>query len=135
MVAKRSKSVFYRQFLIRNLRISVVEYLDKVEGVQYKVLEYTGYGPKAHFFYNLISPAAFYIATQDEGFSSDTAKMKFFSTYGLMRERLDEQTEFSTGTKMGVFRTDILLRIFNLWDIIMNSGSFGLVVSRSSSTI
>ncbi|MBP9846693.1 MAG: hypothetical protein KBD43_11605 [Saprospiraceae bacterium] len=177
---KEASQYFHNQFLVKNLPITAIEYLDKVEGVQlgnrmlitysndeaishrmmmyikthqhgslreqgstlksvdlkelyfYKVLEYTGYGPKAHFFYNVISPSAFYIATQDEGFSADKSKMKFFSTYGSIRERLDAQQEISTETKMGIFRTDILLRIFNLWDIIMNSGNFGYVTSHPS---
>ena len=106
---------------------STIKPVDLKELYFYKVLEYTGYGPKAHFFYNVLSPSAFYIATQDEGFSSDKSKLKFFNTYGLARERLDAMQEIPPQIKLGIARTDILLRIFNLWDIIMNSGNFGLV--------
>ncbi|SRR3989339_464022 len=109
---------------------STVVPVDPKELFFYKVLEYTGFGPKAHFFFNPLSPSAFFIATQDEGFTKILGKEKFFRTYGLEKERLDALSSGPTlndQVKLGVARIDILLRIFNLWDITMNPGNYGYV--------
>lgn len=108
---------------------STVVPVDPKELFVYKVLEYTGFGPKAHFFFNPLSPGAFFIATQDESFTKVSGKEKFFKTYGQVQDDskgLLLKTEINDESKKGVARIDILLRIFNLWDIITNSGNYGL---------
>ena len=93
----------------------------------YKVLEHSGYGPKAHFFFNHLSPGAFFIATQDESFTKVTGKEEFFQTYDHARDDLEKlsKQELSNETKKGIACADLFLKIFNLWDIITNPGNYG----------
>jgi hypothetical protein len=107
---------------------STIKPVDFKEPFVYRALEYAGFGPKAHFFFNSLSPSAFFIATQDEEFTKALDKVKFFKTYGQARKHFDSL--LSAGTiadeiKIGIARADILLRILNLWDIISNSGNYG----------
>ena len=97
----------------------------------YRALEYAGLGPKAYFFFNPLSPGAFFIATQDEGFTKIKTKTKFFKTYGQVQEKLESLSQISGITdavKKGIALSDLLLRIFNLWDITTNAGNYGYVV-------
>lgn len=110
---------------------STITTVDFKELFVYRILEYAGLGPKAYFFFNPLSPGAFFIATQDEGFTKITAKTKFFKTYGQAQEKLESLSQasgISNEVKKGIALSDILLRIFNLWDITTNAGNYGYVV-------
>lgn len=101
--------------------------VDPKELFFYKALEHSRFGPKAHFFFNPLSPSSFYIATQDESFTKIPGKIKFFETYSQAErsEQALHPVRGNTAAETGVVRAEVLLRIFNLWDITTNSGNFG----------
>jgi len=109
--------------------------VDPKELFFYKVLEYSGFGPKVHFFFNPLSPSGFFIATQDEGFTKILGKIKFFETYSQAeRSQLaPSPTRGDTAAEIGMVRAEVLLRVFNLWDITTNSGNFGRVIVKEQS--
>lgn len=90
----------------------------------YKLLELTGLGPKAHFFSNPLSTGAYFIATQDEGFTKKNNVTKFFETYGKLKDTTTQTMQDF------VLCTDILMRLFYLWDILTNSGNYGKVSAK-----
>ena len=108
---------------------SSVKQVDPKEIFVYKVLEYIGLGPKAHFFQNPISKCSFYIATQDCGFSKDREKQndKTFATYDKFKESMVVGEHIDDGVIRGITKADIISRMFYLRDVTSNSTNFGFV--------
>ncbi len=95
----------------------------------YKVLEYMGYGPKTHFFFNPVSPGGFYIATQDIGFTKVPGKPKSFVLFEEKKEACKsaiENPEYDS-TRKAIITFDILSRIFGLLDVTTNPTNFGRI--------
>ena len=101
--------------------------IDPKEIFVYKMLEYIGLGPKAHFFFNLLSQGGLYIATQDAGYSksSEKQKAKQFKTYELLKKEL--QNPPTQEVMKCLTQADIISRIFSLRDVTINDTNFGLV--------
>jgi hypothetical protein len=115
-----------------------VKPVDPKELFVYKLLEYTGLGPKAHFFFNPLSQEVFYIATQDSGFSKDGDKQrhKSFLTFDKFKDSLltGESIVDEEVTK-GLTEADILSRILCLQDTTTNPTNFGLTFSDGKAKI
>ncbi len=110
---------------------SSVDSIDPKELYIYRVLEYTGNGPKAHFFFNPLSQGGFFIATQDLSFSKDPKKNKQFTLFEkvvgeftTVHESPDIQHEKA---RLALVRLDILSRILRIHDVTTNPGNFGFV--------
>ena len=102
---------------------------DPKELFVYKVLEYIGYGPKAHFFYDFMSQGGFYIATQDLAFTKNPLKQKSFDLFSNKIADYNESPalEEHNNAKQGLICLDIISRIFGLTDTTTNPGNFGSV--------
>lgn len=96
---------------------SSIKPVDLKELFIYKLLEFTGYGPKTHFFYNLLSSSGFYIATQDLGFTKAIEKNKTFTLF----------QKVSKEARKAIISLDIISRILRLKDTTTNQGNFGVV--------
>ena len=86
--------------------------VDLKEMIVYRVLEKCDLGNKTLFFFDDIRN--FYIATLDSGSN--------FKNYDKLNNDLLETDVFAAGC----IAADIILRIFHLWDILNNSGNFGM---------
>ena len=75
---------------------SSVKPVDPKELFVYKVLEYIGYGPKAYFFFNPLSPGGFFIATQDMAFTKVVGKEKSFVLFDELKRKYNTTTEDPT---------------------------------------
>lgn len=106
--------------------------VDPKELFVYSALANAGFGPKTHFYFNPLSPSSFYIATQDEGFTKTPGKIKFFETYfqAGKSDKAEPPHLGNTVAELGIIRAEVLLRVFQLWDITSNSGNFGRVIIR-----
>ena len=62
--------------LLKN-KIFTLMPVELLELLTYKILEHSGYGAEAHFFYEDIKN--FYIATKDVAFYADNKKIKKYS--------------------------------------------------------
>jgi len=110
-----------------NSRVSSARAVDPKELLIYKVLEYAGFGPKAHFFYNPLSSGGFFIATQDVAYTKVTQKDKTFFLYDQLREDKQHPLAVDSTTCAGIASMDILSRIFRLYDVTTNPSNFGRV--------
>lgn len=109
---------------------SSIEPVDSKELYIYRVLEYTGNGPKAHFFLNPLSHGGFFIATQDLAFSK-LSKRKQFTSFDNVMENYNATPDSDDiqheKARLGLVRLDILSRILRINDTTMNPGNFGFV--------
>ena len=109
--------------------------VDPKELFIYKVLEFIGLGPKVYFFFNQLSNATFYIATQDVGFSrsNEKQKTKQFMTIQDFKEKLlsldSDIHKFDDMILYSLAISDILSRIFSLQDILTNLNNSGFVIN------
>lgn len=117
---------------------SAIGSVDLKELFIYKLLEYTGFGPKVDFFFG--SPpteSGLYIATQDAAFSKDATKAKSFVLYEALKDNFERERSvggmIDKEAQAGICATDILSRIFCLQDVATNSTNFGRV-SKSDGT-
>ncbi len=103
---------------------------DPKELLVYKVLEFTGYGPKVHFLLNHMSQGGLYIASQDASFSNDPDKDKQFTVYDSLKETYNQHDPsiVSLEAQKAFSRLDIFARIFHLTDVATNPGNFGQVI-------
>ena len=109
--------------------VSSVKPVDPKELFVYKVLEYIGYGPKVHFFFNPLSLGGFFIATQNLSFTKIPAKEKKFI---LFEQRMKDYNETAKNpahdeARRNLVCLDILSRILRLRDTTTNPGNFGIV--------
>ena len=125
----------------------------------YKLFEYTGDGPKVHFYYDREEPGAFFIATRDVGFTRKESRYKFFATYEKAMADLSLLEKFVTSTaiaqkqmsvtgadarpdpilmrvrfnfdneRKAILRMHILGQLLGLGDLLTNSGNFGYSVT------
>lgn len=93
----------------------------------YKVLEYIGYGPKAHFFFNRLSPGGFFVATQDAGFTKGVGKTKTFTIFDKIKQKYgaNPAAEEYRDARRNIICLDMLARIFRLTDTTTNPGNYG----------
>ena len=108
----------------------IVHPVDPKEIFVYKVLEYTGLGPIAHFFYDPLSQGSFYIATQDCGFSNDKENQnaKTFFIFNKLKELfVSRERSVDDDIIRGITKADIISRILCLRDVTCNSSNFGFV--------
>lgn len=108
--------------------------IDPKELFVYKVLEYIGYGPKAHFFFNPLSVSGFYIATQDIGFTKSATKHKQFTLFDNLKASCstDPSAANQSDSRRAVISLDIISRAFRLKDTTTNPGNFGRVIVDST---
>jgi len=108
---------------------SSIKPVDPKELFVYKVLEYIGYGPKTHFFFNQLSAGGFFIATQDLGFTKICNKKKTFTLFANLMKKYNETPENPAhdGARRNLICLDILSRILRLHDTTTNPGNFGVV--------
>ncbi|EKE00826.1 MAG: hypothetical protein ACD_21C00267G0001 [uncultured bacterium] len=103
--------------------------VDLKELFVYKVLEYIGYGPKVHFFFNPLSPGGFFIATQDAGFTKVAGKNKKFEVFDhIMRdyESTPNAAEHDDARR-NIIALDMISRVLRITDTTPNPGNYGLV--------
>lgn len=117
---------------------SSVKPVDPKEIAVYKILEYIGYGPKVHFFYNPIAatPGGFFIATQDAGFTKISDKNKTFKVFSHILgtyEATYAQTEHDSARR-NIIVIDMLSRILRLSDTVTNPDNYGRVTVNSERT-
>jgi hypothetical protein len=116
--------------------------VDPKEIFIYKLLELTHYGPKVHFFLNPLAIGGFYIATQDEGFTKTSHKLKLFNTYGQLRDAREEKLENNSlklnedkSLQKAILTAHLFQRIFHLWDIITNPGNYGRTSIKNNDSV
>ena len=108
----------------------IVHPVDPKEIFVYKVLEYIGLGPIAHFFYDPLSQGNFYIATQDCGFSNDKEKQneKTFLIFNKWKELfVSRERSVDDDIIRQITKADIISRILCLRDVTCNPSNFGFV--------
>src|SRR3989338_6149158 len=112
---------------------SSIKPVDPKELFVYKVLEYTGYGPKAHFFFNPLSEGGFFIATQDLAFTKIMDKRKNFTFFDDVKAKYNATPEDPAHdeARQAIICLDILTRILRLRDTTTNPGNFGHVTVAS----
>jgi len=107
--------------------------VDPKELFVYKVLEYIGYGPKTHFFFNPLSIGGFFIATQDLAFTKIIGKKKSFIFFDNVKEKYNATPNASEHdeARRALICLDILSRILRLHDTTTNPGNFGQATVES----
>jgi hypothetical protein len=117
-------------------QVSSVKPIDLKEIFIYKVLEYIGYGPKTHFFFNPLSSGGFFIATQDAAFTKVSGKEKVFEMFDEIVDNY-ERTHASTDhnvARRNIIALDILSRILRISDTTTNPGNYGRVTVNGERT-
>jgi len=104
--------------------------VDPKELFVYKVLEYIGYGPKAHFFFNPLSVGGFFIATQDIAFTKIIDKKKSFIFFDNIKEKYNAMPNAPEHdeARRALICLDILSRILRLHDTTTNPDNFGQAI-------
>jgi hypothetical protein len=108
---------------------SAAKPVDPVELFVYRFLEYSRCGPEAHFFW--ASEKDFYIATRDIGYSaSGNVQVPYETVKDSFLGRKLKGSEVQIVEK-GLSFFDIISRVFELSDLLTNSGNFFFIANKS----
>ena len=99
--------------------------VDLKELLIYKVLDFSGIGAEAHFFYDDIKN--FYIATKDAGYDEFNKTQGVFLTYEKIKEKISHEELLKNSDIInGFIKADIISRLLLMSDVINNSANTGL---------
>ena len=91
----------------------------------YKILEFSGLGAEAHFFYDDIRN--FYIATKDLDYDDENKKQGEFITYKKLRDKYSPEELLKNSIVVnGFILTDIMSRILLISDVLDNGNNTGI---------
>ena len=126
----------HRYGLSSSANSSEAKTVDLIEPFCYKFLEYSRFGPEVHFFW--ASEKDFYIATKDIS-SIGPEELKVIPYEMIKREFLFNEN-YSKGKSRdvvikGLFIFDIIGEIFQLSDILTNTGNFYFLVDSSNNIV
>lgn len=134
-----SKSQQILRYYVKTHAGGLLKYTDKrthapvnpIEMFTYKVLEYSGFGPEVHFFYDNVHNV--YIATKDVGSYSSNPSNKNFVKYFedfLKPDKTDFKSKYKQSCDSiitGIMSANIIQKILNLTDVVNNDKNITFV--------
>jgi hypothetical protein len=123
--------------LLKNTKNSTSKPIDPIELLTYKILEHSGYGTEAHFFYD--DARNFYIGTKDVASYSDTQSVGSYPTFlkkdkSQFTQKIIDQypAEKENPIIQGLMTSDILSRMLCLSDILTQDGNIVFVNNQGN---
>lgn len=125
--------------LLRETKKSTSKPVDPIELLTYKILEHSGYGTEAHFFYD--DERNFYIGTKNVASYSDTQSVRDYPTFltedkSQFTQEIMERYPSVEGKGnliiQGLITADIFSRIFRLTDILTQDGNIVFVNNQDN---
>lgn len=123
--------------LLQETKKSTSKPVNPIELLTYKILEYSGYGTEAHFFYD--DARNFYIGTKDVASYSDILSVKDYPTFltkeksGFTKEIMERYPlEEENQIIQGLMTSDILSRVLRLTDILTQDGNIVFIQNKEN---
>jgi hypothetical protein len=123
--------------LLQDTKKSTSKPVDPIELLTYKILEHSGYGTEAHFFYD--DARNFYIGTKDVASYSDTQSVRDYPTFltkdksNFTKEIMERYTkEEENQIIQGLMTSDILSRVLCLTDILTQDGNIVFIQNKDN---